>query len=487
MGGTKFKNFLNTLKSVDEIALWSIVLFIFLILMLVGQFAIPSISKYINDNIGVIVISVLFIFLRLTYLYQQAIKSMIEVNKKEIDSLLKTRFSDKTKVIFNRDDYYRITYENIKNAPKGTKILVTNFEKIDISYDTKNLESSGYEYEKKLMEIWDQRVKDGDLNVKQVVGVWSVDQVNEVLDRIEKFEKAGNYRLNITKGDTPPVIVSSFVLEDSLALLEFPSDTANPHMSNQALVSTDKDFIKLCKSYFDVLWANSTLVKSSDGKRDANIDSLVFYGEKKEDFESICDNFSDILTDRKKPIGMKKIAEEILNECEYVLESIRNGAFSLSKEEFEKLITITLHTNKNIKCTSYLQNKEFWNGSFGNEIMDSNKVLLEEGISITRIFILTKEEIEDPIIIGILNKQYDMGIDVRHINQKFLSKFFLFDFSIHDDRIVFEQYIDNTGSLVENRISCNHRELNKFKKIFYDLYSKSQQYIPDKIEPVISS
>lgn len=470
MGGER--KFTYFIKSFDEMLIWSIALIILLLLTIIGELAVPLINTFIKDHNSAIIITILFIFLRLMYLYQENVKNLI-----------KKKFKEKTRVIFHRDDYYKLTYDAIRKAPEGCDVFVTNFENINIDYDLKRFDSIGYKYEKKLMKLWDKRVLEGDFKVQQIVGIWSKHQMDEVVDRIKKFENIGNYSLSVIIGEIIPTgIASSFVIQNDLTLLEFPADPTNPYMSNQALISEDPEVIKLSKKYFDVLWSNSELVKGSDGKKNDKIKEISTYVEKKEIFSSLSENYCKIYTDKKPHIGMQRIADNVVNDCSCIIESIRKGSVSFSAEEFEKLVIITTNTLNNIKCTSYLQNINFWSGEYGKKIMEIDKILIKKGIQISRIFILNNDEIRDPIIKKIMQDQLEIGINVMLIHENSIPHTYLIDFSIHDNDIVFEQSINKNGLLMGNKVTAHKRDIDYFSDIFKNIAIKAQPFDSLKID-----
>ena len=153
-GDSRLSRLWILIKEIDEYVVWSIALIAILIIMIIGNYVLPSTDSILRDNIEIIIITVLIIFLRLTHLHHDDVKALII-----------KRFSDSTYAKFIRDDYYKDTYDYLRKAPDGSNVYVTNFEKIDVPYDISDSTTTGYEWEKKLMKLWDKRVKDGDFIV----------------------------------------------------------------------------------------------------------------------------------------------------------------------------------------------------------------------------------------------------------------------------------------------------------------------------------
>ena len=119
---------------------------------------------------------------------------------------------------------------------------------------------------------------------------------------------------------------------------------------------------------------------------------------------------------------------------------------------------------RSIKHAAAIPDISYWKGVYAAKALQSNANVIKRGIAFTRVFIHSPETLRE--IVGILEKQRDIGIDVYIAFPDDVPKDLREDYMIVDDRAAARLEVAVDGKLKVQRISIDPVEVEQMSKKF---------------------
>jgi hypothetical protein len=418
-----------------------------------------------------------------------------------IDDILKKIESSKqsTRVFNNRKDSYIELNNIIRDVPSGTNICVTHFEKYrGAPYDIGQIEQ-----EKEFMELWQERVTNKDLMVRMIVHVCSTFDLKEVEDRVNSFADNPNFCLNVMYG--PPIrpYLDFMVIRNSSVFFDFSSDPISPFEAAVGFKVQDPEMTRIIEKYFDIWWSRFSIpIKDKNGilkknlidlqdilperTAEASLDQAFDLGIRFAKEKELYNIFSDVLIDYTKigkiPVSdiYKKQVFNYLVEARRKINNLLSQHIELSPDDGSLvLVRIFEEANKSIEAVSYDPNhnhQTFWDSALGRRILRANAKAIRENISISRFFIVEKDEVNTDELKNVISSHKSAGVEVFIVFKNEVDTSLIKDFLVQDEMLTFhlEEITDNNFlkkswlSIDENQVL---EDILKIKSLRYKAYT----------------
>lgn len=394
-----------------------------------------------------------------------------------------------------REDSYNAFTETLNNLPADTLICVTHFEKYrGASYDIGEVEA-----EKRFMELWFDKVNNGDLSVRQIVHVSSIFDLNEVEDRIKQFSGASNFLLNVMYG--PPIrpFLDLIVIRDNWAMIDFSNNPTSPFEDAISLALSDIQMVNELERYFGIWWSRFSIpVKDRDGIKtevllqlkdmlpsqsaetwiDQSFELSLRIAKEKEIHENLFEIVREFSKINNSPLPevFKSNAITYLTECKNNIKDLSNDVVELEPIQSTILLaTIFEEAHSEVNAVSCdIDQGHFWDSSLGKRVLRANAQAVERGVNIQRIFIISQSEQGLKRVHQIIKEHLEAGVDVLIADSKGLPEELMIDHLIQDNKLVFELDVNEEGSLMNKGIiSINKTKVEKMKQVYNMLKYKS--------------
>ena len=184
-------------------------------------------------------------------------------------------------ILKTSQSFIYIFSQEIINLENGAEVVVTNFEKTpNVIYDkgeSKHIEA--------FMDTWKSKIKSGCINVKQIVHVFSEQDIDEAKKRAKFFNTSFNFSISAMVG-MPINPYYDFAVVNLLlltTLLGFSRDQSAPHDLAFGIAIRDETIASEFEKVFNIYWSNhnSTIIKSKDGLNINNTAKLEFFSIEK--------------------------------------------------------------------------------------------------------------------------------------------------------------------------------------------------------------
>lgn len=349
---------------------------------------------------------------------------------------------------------YKAITEALDEAPRGSEVLVTHFEKLAFPYATGEIPE-----ERHLMEAWWRLVASGSLRVEQVVHIASRRDVRDVRDRIERFNDVPTYQLRALVDPATGPYLDLFVIRGRWAVVALPKEHGSPRVTDVGIEFTDAATVAALADYFGIVRDELAMpLKDRDRLHLQVIDELD--QRLPEDFEpAALKQASDLALHLAGPgdaaqrvaalvaaySQARAVDDEIVGDradaavADAVrrLQSLAGGEVVLdSKDMGAELLALTRRTRTSLEATSYLDNEQFWTSPAGRRLLHANRELCRAGRSVTRVFILTAADRGSASLWRAIREQVDAGIDVYVVDEEEVDPALRQDFLIRDGTLV---------------------------------------------------
>jgi len=177
----------------------------------------------------------------------------------------------------------------------------------------------------------------------------------------------------------------------------------------------------------------------------------------------ITDVYRKVNISSKEPLFAKK-AKKVIQQSKDELQKLAEGTFETHPENYYDAMDIIRYAKDYIHCTSYVDNKTWWESDTGRKYFDVNKEAILRGVEITRIFILKKNKLK--ACKEIISAQQNAGIDVYMAFVDDLPDNLLEDFLLQDGKILFKNDITPEGKIRRNVVSISDEDIRWAKRTF---------------------
>lgn len=386
-------------------------------------------------------------------------------------------FPDKTQ-------FYLFLSELMLKLPNGARIDVTSFEKnYNVPYAVG--EDS---YIETFMKSWNQMVKGGNLQVRQLVHVTTPQDYKELQERVETFKENYNFAISAIIGFPVVPFLDFMIIDQEYVMMGFSNDSSSPNNLSFGFVVQSKELALNFQNYFNVYWAGqfSVIIKDKDEIKRKNL-------ERMEEYVFDIDHDNNLIRYHEMMLALYRINEhnkKIMPMLDNLNRLYDNSCFELIQDQIEKKIAessdlvykkmhnyikfqrteaapiiakMMFNAKKEILAVSLdIDGSEFWQADEGEEIFKANvDAISRKGVTIQRIFVCPLEKKEE--LGNIMNEHIAAGIIVYYTEYRRGMGGTFEDFLIVDKKslLVFE----SKGVKVSFQKSHINKYIEKFNRI----------------------
>lgn len=435
----------------------------------------------------------------LTKLNSQVLKNIDQTNA--IKSSIENIENHYVPISFieNRDLSYRDFFSEIETAPNDSLVCVTHFEKYrSIAYN-----SGETLYEKRLMDLWDSKIKNCEIQVRQIVHIATKTDMIEVEKRVDAYKNYQNFQLNVIIGAPVLPYLDMLVIRNHWGSIALSSDSNEPFIENYAISIKNMEIINELERSFNILWTKCSIpIKNKQGidekslnfiknlipddsrfnylLNDSNIHTLLIAKY------PLLDRLLSFLPQHLSKSQELSIGNLFTDRIENIINSVENNLNDLFEEELildkaesmECLKNIFINSNSTINAVSWSEDQaEFWENPYGKLILKLNKDAVENrNVKITRIFILTQDQRKNDKVKRIIKNQEDIGISVLIASEELLPKELINDFLILDNELLFHLKLNNETTFIDQcGLSVNTKSVREMMQSFNQLRMRARK------------
>ncbi len=172
--------------------------------------------------------------------------------------------------------------------------------------------------------------------------------------------------------------------------------------------------------------------------------SLRLAGERQL-LEEVLDISKEFAGLKKAPVAdfFEEMAYKYVRDCKDKIRHLSSGTINIDpKQNVNDFLSLYRKSEKRLKAISYGEHPEyFWENEVGRKVLDANSDAIKRGVEITRIFILTSDQVKNPRVMAILTQQKDAGIEVLVADSQSIPPDLKEDYGILDESLVFQMDI----------------------------------------------
>lgn len=190
-------------------------------------------------------------------------------------------------------------------------------------------------------------------------------------------------------------------------------------------------------------------------------------------FQEMIEDCNEIKQAHSNVFG--QIMYDVLGDCRGRIHNLAEGFLEISVHSQYSFRRRWVHSvQSNMKLVQF-DDPEYWRDSFGQNYMQLNKEAIERNVSITRIWIQTRQILIDyrDIIIA----QKNIGINVRVIERDLMPEEIFRDYGVIDSKMLVYPIPIRNNAPMRERISINQVEVAKAEKDFEWLENRSTDAI----------
>lgn len=158
----------------------------------------------------------------------------------------------------------------------------------------------------------------------------------------------------------------------------------------------------------------------------------------------------------------------------------KNGLYNVSIQQLPVVaISIIEKTNRTVRATSYVNDDEWWNTSWGRAYLDENRrAVKERNVKIERVFILrTEQDLQTKR--ALLKANADAGVKVSYVLASDLQEPFSEDVILIDDQVAGVLNL-NGQSARSVQFSANKDFLDRVRGVLRIAFVQAKPYPPTK-------
>ena len=386
-------------------------------------------------------------------------------------------FPDKTQ-------FYLFLSELLLKLPNGARIDVTSFEKnYNVPYA---VGEDGYI--ETFMKSWNQMVKGGSLQVRQLVHVTTPQDYKELKERVETFRENYNFAISAIVGLPIAPFLDFMVINQEYVVMGFSNDSSSPNNLSFGFVVQSKELALNFQNYFNVYWAGqfSVIVKDKDEIKKKNLDRMGEYvfdiehddnliryhemmlalyriNEHNKKIMPMLDNLNRFYDNMCFELIQDQV-EKKLAECSDLIYKKMHNYLNFQRIEAAAIIAkMMFNAKKEILAVSLdIDGSEFWQADEGEKIFNANvDAISKRGVTVQRIFVCPLEKKVE--LESIMKEQIDAGIEVYYTEYRKGMGGTFEDFLIVDKKslLVFE----SKGVKVSFQKSHINKYIERFNRI----------------------
>lgn len=191
-----------------------------------------------------------------------------------------------------------------------------------------------------------------------------------------------------------------------------------------------------------------------------------------------------IVTDyqRAKPIWyevFRQRADNAIIECHDIIHGLAEGNMTIGgRSSYGFGVSGIKHAKESLKAVS-LSDNQFWSSVWGENYLRSNTEAINRGVKITRIFMHTREVLND--LTEVIKKHQEAGIDVYIVPIEMAHKHLHEDFVIMDNKLVNKTEYSGTGNIRQWQQTIDPAKVEQFISKFDAIQRMSRK--PEYTQP----
>jgi hypothetical protein len=175
------------------------------------------------------------------------------------------------------------------------------------------------------------------------------------------------------------------------------------------------------------------------------------------------------------------LEDPVRKDIEKSLLEAQNGAINVDDEGDVVRITSQLmgKARVSIEATSFIDPKEWWNSSIGDNYLTDMRNTKKHVLQFTRVFVFSSSE-EARLLEPVVRGQQDIGIDVRYACAAAIPAAMRRDFIVIDDSVAADLTLDDERHFQHATFYTTHEVAGEFDRNFHDLLYYASPYNPQK-------
>lgn len=457
----------------------------------------PHLSRLILGAIGFVVCQLIFDRRTMSQSLVNRITSIEDTNKaiEDTNAAIESRFANcipSARVNNRRDESYSHLRYQLSRLPEGTQLLVTHFEKYRaVSYD-QGVRDAEHEF----MLIWEKLIHDDLIDVKQIVHVSSRFDLQEVRDRLKRYDQCQNFEMSVMAGPFVLPYQDLIIAEGHWVEVALPDDPNNPYSEKIAVFLDSPEIADAYAAAFMANWGASEckVVRASGVVNTSLIEHLdaLLPDEPNEGL------MSDLKTLPCEVAALGDEGARLLGQCISLIRDLARRArvSEYSRHLFERftklqaslveerespfivngtlasqsLIEMANSAKHSIVAVSVDQtSSSFWETQFGKEFLAANQSASQRGVPVSRVFVIDNHGNKRgaPAI-----REHEKFANCRVVARKDTG--ITRDFIIVDSEVLYEVITESQGAIQRGHISIGDNSLQSGKHVFDELWNISQ-------------
>lgn len=364
----------------------------------------------------------------------------------------------------DRAEWYRSFLEAIAGAPYGATAYVTAYEKLKMPF-----EYGEESFESTVMELYNERIINGEITVEQIIHVATVDDLDAAWRRVSYFSDRPNFTLSIVIGINPDPMIEMATIEPSTTLIGTSTQASNPYAISCGHEVKSAHILAEFRQHMQ-LWSSALGIplKTRDG---VNEDTYKKIRSTLPDMHAldIPNNLAltalNLLADTKtydsvlhllparanNNISQTELVsslvssrmDKVLHSAVLEIEELARGVISFPGDGWPSLGKIISEASSTVFAVAPISSLSFWQTPTGRGLQRQMGEAVNRGVEIVRAFLIHSNE-ELDYFQDVIDECRKLGIKALSVVDAGDLNINNRDFLIVDDCIVFEDGVGAT-------------------------------------------
>lgn len=364
----------------------------------------------------------------------------------------------------DRAEWYRSFLEAIAGAPYGATVYVTAYEKLKMPF-----ECGEESFESTVMELYNERIINGDITVEQIIHVATVNDLDAAWRRVNYFSNRPNFTLSIVVGISPDPMIEMATIEPFTTLIGTSTQASNPYaiscgheIKSAPILAEFRQQMQLWSSVLGVPLKTrdgvneevykkirSTLpeIHALDVPHDLASTALSLLADEKA-YDSVLrllpSRANNNVNQTESVSGLvSNRMDAVLQSAVLEIEELARGVISFSGDGWPSLGKIISEACSTVFAIAPVNSLSFWQTPTGRGLQRQMGEAVVRGVEVVRAFLIRSNE-ELDYFQDVIDECQRLGIKVLSVVDAGDLNISNRDFLIVDDCIVFEDGVGAT-------------------------------------------